>query len=118
MSLPVITEIDSLVKFQEILMQNPGYVIIKFGAEWCGPCKKIEPLVEKWFAALPDTVQCCKIDVDESIEVYGFLKSKRRINGIPAILAWKKGNLNYIPDFMTAGADEAVTNSFFERCRI
>jgi thioredoxin 1 len=114
--LPVITKIESVVAFQQLLINNPGVVVLKFGAEWCGPCKKIEGLVEQWFAAMPSTVQCCKIDVDESFELYGFLKSKRRINGIPAILAYRKGNLNYIPNDMMAGADVAQVNAFFQRC--
>ena len=115
--LPIITKIESVIAFQKLLIDNPGVVVLKFGAEWCGPCKKIEGLVEQWFAAMPATVQCCKIDVDESIELYGFLKSKRRINGIPAILAYRKGNLNYIPNDMMAGADVAQVNAFFQRVR-
>jgi thioredoxin 1 len=115
--LPVITKIESVIAFQKLLIDNPGVVVLKFGAEWCGPCKKIEGLVEQWFAAMPATVQCCKIDVDESFELYGFLKSKRRINGIPAILAYRKGNLNYIPNDMMAGADVAQVNAFFQRVR-
>jgi thioredoxin 1 len=114
--LPVITKIESVVAFQQLLINNPGVVVLKFGAEWCGPCKKIESLVEQWFAAMPSTVQCCMIDVDECFELYGFLKAKRRINGIPAILAYRKGNLNYIPNDMMAGADVAQVNAFFQRC--
>lgn len=114
--LKVITKIDSVVAFQQLLIDNPGVVVLKFGAEWCGPCKKIESLVEQWFAAMPNTVQCCMIDVDECFELYGFLKAKRRINGIPAILAYRKGNLNYIPNDMMAGADVAQVNAFFQRC--
>jgi thioredoxin 1 len=115
--LPIITKIESVIAFQKLLIDNPGVVVLKFGAEWCGPCKKIEGLVEQWFAAMPATVQCCKIDVDESFELYGFLKSKRRINGIPAILAYRKGNLNYIPNDMMAGTDVAQVNAFFQRVR-
>jgi len=113
---PVITKLESLVEFQKLLIDNPGVVIIKFGAEWCGPCKMIEPLVAQWYSIMPENVQCCKIDVDESFEVYGFLKSKRRINGIPAILAYRKGNINYIPDDMIAGSDAGQNNAFFKRC--
>jgi thioredoxin 1 len=114
--LPIITKIESTMAFQQLLIDNPGIVVLKFGAEWCGPCKKIESLVEQWFAAMPPTVQCCMIDVDESFELYGFLKAKRRINGIPAIMAYRKGNLNYIPNDMMAGADVAQVNAFFQRC--
>ena len=27
--------------FEELLRQNPGKVVLKFGATWCGPCKLI-----------------------------------------------------------------------------
>ena len=58
------------------------------------------------------------IDVDENFEVYGFLKNKRRINGIPAMLCFYKGNTSYIPDDATAGSDVNQTNAFFERCLV
>ena len=35
-------------EFEELLRQNPGKVVLKFGATWCGPCKVIEPLVNQW----------------------------------------------------------------------
>ena len=86
MPLPLITELPNLQSFSDLLQKNPGLVIIKFGAEWCGPCKKIEGLVNTWFEKMPDTVQSVIIDVDECFEVYGFLKTKKRVNGIPVIL--------------------------------
>ncbi len=36
----VFDEIDDKNHFNSILKSNPGVVVIKFGAEWCGPCKK------------------------------------------------------------------------------
>ena len=32
-----------------ILEKNNGVIIIKFTATWCGPCKKIEALVNQYF---------------------------------------------------------------------
>lgn len=116
-----LTTLASMQAFSDLLQANPGLVILKFGAEWCGPCKRIEPLVNEWYANIAadpffsTKVICGKIDVDENFEVYGFLKSKRRINGIPAILCYYKGNVHYIPDDMTAGSDFDQTNAFFDR---
>ena len=116
-----VTDLPSLQSFSELLQANPGLVILKFGADWCGPCKRIEPLVHGWYeriAADPffsSRVVCGLIDVDVNFEVYGFLKNKRRINGIPAILCYYRGNVNYIPDDMTAGSDDQQTSAFFER---
>lgn len=112
----IITKIATVNEFAELLKQNKGLIILKFGANWCGPCKRIEHLVDQWFSRMSDRVQCGLIDIDENIELYGFLKSKRRINGIPAILCYDKGNVHFIPSDMTAGADEKETNAFFMRC--
>ena len=101
--------------FEELLQQNPGKVVIKFGATWCGPCKLIDPLVNQWFAKMPATVRCATVDVDESFDLYGALKAKRQINGIPAILCFNKGNLSYIPDRNVVGADADQVNAFFRQ---
>ena len=113
--LPILTEIENRNHFAELLKQNPGLFIIKFGADWCGPCKKIERLVHEWFNKTNDKVQCALIDVDESFDIYAFLKSKKMVNGIPAILCYYKDNHNYVPDDIVIGADVAQVNAFFTR---
>jgi thiol-disulfide isomerase/thioredoxin len=114
--LPLIKKVESVERFREILANNPGLVIVKFGATWCGPCKKIDPDVNDIFSKMPATVQCVMLDIDESIEIYSFLKSKRRVNGVPVLLCYQKGNLNYIPDETVVGANKDQLMSFFERC--
>jgi thiol-disulfide isomerase/thioredoxin len=116
MPLPVITEIPSLDQFAEQLKTNPGLLILKFGAAWCGPCKRIEPLVHDWLEKLPENVQFCMIDIDECFDLYVFLQKKKMINGVPGILCYYKNNLNYIPNDSVVGADPNQINAFFERC--
>jgi thioredoxin 1 len=112
---PHAVEEFSRSEFEELLKQNPGKVVLKFGATWCGPCKVIDPLVNLWFSKMPATVRCATIDVDESFDLYGAFKSKRQINGIPAILCFNKGNLSYIPDMTVVGADTDQVNAFFRQ---
>jgi len=112
----LLTEINNLPHFAEILRNNPGLIVIKFGATWCAPCKRIEKQVYQWIDKLPQNVQSIIIDVDVSFEVYSFLKNKKMINGIPAILCYYKGNLNYIPDDSVIGADPNAVDLFFTRC--
>lgn len=112
----VIKSMEKLTDLQQALQNNPGVFIMKLGAEWCGPCKRIEGLVQSCMEQAPDNVQCAVIDVDEAFEVYGFLKTKRVVNGIPAILGYYKGNLNYIPDEVVIGSDQKQVIAFFQRC--
>jgi thioredoxin 1 len=124
MSNSIITSIPTTQDFAKYLQDNPGVFIVKFGAEWCGPCKKVDPLIKQRISELmtntsPETqakLQFAIIDIDDSLEVYSFLKTKKMVNGIPALLAWYKGNVNYIPDEVVLGADTNQIELFFRRC--
>lgn len=112
----IITKLDNLAEFQQLLQINPGVVIMKLGAEWCGPCKRIEGLVKSCMDQAPANVQCVIIDVDDSLEIYSFLKKNRVVNGIPAILGYYQDNLHYVPDDLVIGSDQNQVVSFFQRC--
>lgn len=59
--------------------------LIKFGAEWCGPCKKVEPAIKQLIQE-----NICKVtthDIDEHPE----LAEKYRIQSIPAFVWLKDG---------------------------
>ena len=111
-----ITAIDGLNDFKRILANNPGQVIIKFGAEWCKPCKQIEGQVLAWFKKMPNTVQTVLVDVDESFEIYAYMKSRKMIRGIPMILMYLKGNMEYTYDDSVSGSNANEIDMFFQRC--
>lgn len=112
----IITQFSKREDFLRLLLNNPGLIILKMGATWCGPCKRIKPVLDGFFASSPDNVVCCDIDVDECADLYSYFKSKKMVNGIPVILAYKKGNTSYIPDDSVTGADPAQLDMFFRRC--
>ncbi len=113
---PIITDIKHAKALIDFLKINPGLIIIKLGAEWCGPCKLIEPMVDEWFAKMPNNVYCSIVDIDSCFELFGFLKTKRVVKGVPTILCYYKGNVHYVPDDIVSGADYNEVNAFFERC--
>ena len=116
MPLPIITKITSKADFQNLLKNNPGVFIVKFGATWCEPCKKIEKLVEKHMNSMPDNVQCAIVDVDECMEVYGFLRTKKMIKTIPALLGYYQDNESYVPDEFISSSQNKDVDYFFETC--
>jgi len=113
----VITEL-SKDSFNDLLKTNQGLLIIKLGAEWCGPCKKIDPTVYEWFSklSLKQNVKCAIIDIDECFDIYVFLKGKKVVNGVPVILCYFKGNLTWIPDKVVVGGDISQVNIFLQQC--
>ena len=116
MSKEVVSEIPTREAFFHLLKHNPGLIVIKLGAEWCGPCKQIKHVVHAFFASSPPEVVCADIDVDKSIDFYSFLKSKKMVNGIPVLLCYKKDNATYIPDDSVTGSDATQLHLFFQRC--
>jgi thiol-disulfide isomerase/thioredoxin len=116
MSKQVISEIPNRDSFFHLLKHNPGLIVIKLGAEWCGPCKQIKNVVHAFFASSPPEVVCADIDVDKCFDFYSFLKSKKMANGIPLILCYKKGNVTFIPDDSITGSDAGQLHLFFKRC--
>ena len=66
----------SLEQFKELIfsIDTKTKVIIKFTAPWCGPCKKIQPIVQELVNNLPNNIKFIEIDIDESLELYVLLK--------------------------------------------
>ena len=118
MSKQVISEIPNRDAFFHLLKHNPGLIVIKLGAEWCGPCKQIKNVVHAFFASSPPEVVCADIDVDQSFDFYSFLKSKKMVNGIPVLLCYKKGNSTYIPDDAVTGSKPTELHKFFKICGV
>ena len=116
-SLPIITEIESRNDLMPLLENNPGLLVLKFGAEWCGPCKTIEEDVNKYFNNMPSNIQCGILDVDDCFDLYAYLKSKKIVNTIPAILCYNKHNLSMIaPDHILMSSDVNELRDFINVC--
>ena len=110
---------DELINFQNNAAATQ-IVLIKFGAEWCGPCQRIKTLCYEYFARLPKNITCIDVDIDEYIELYVALKSKKMVKGIPTLLAYYGGEREhwFIPNDSVSGADPKEIANFFNRCII
>lgn len=109
----ILTEVGKPEEFGELLKNNPGYIIVKFGATWCKPCQKIESQVHDLMEKLSEKYLCFVIDIDEYFELYAHFKAKRLLNGIPTIMAWKKGNINIVADHVVSSSKADEVNFFF-----
>jgi len=112
-----IETINSKKKFLEIIEKNTGTVVFKFSAEWCAPCKKILPIVNEFKEKIKDdeTIKWYDIDVDESIEVFGMLKTKRIVSGVPSLLVYFEDNDEIYPDEFVNGANEKDIEHVFSK---
>lgn len=102
-------------QFQEIVQGNKDKIIVmKFGAEWCKPCKMSKPLIYQHVDRMPQNVEFFDIDVDESFDLYAWMKSRRQVNGIPVLLAYYPGSTGLGANYSITGGDPAGIQGFFD----
>lgn len=71
---------------QDISGSEP--VLVKFGAEWCGPCKSVAPTLDALATEYSGRVKFLSVDIDSTS-----IAGKYNIRGIPTILIFKNGQV-------------------------
>ena len=74
--------------FHEEVMGSEKTVLLDFWAPWCGPCRRVVPLVEQIAQERPD-IKVGKVNVDEEYELAGTF----RISSIPTLLVLRDGKV-------------------------
>lgn len=74
--------------FQKEVIDQKGVVLVDFYADWCGPCKATEPIIEELSESMKD-VKFVKVDVDANQETAG----KYSVFSIPTFLVLKDGEV-------------------------
>lgn len=75
--------------FESEVLNSDTPVLVDFWAEWCGPCKKIGPVVEELAGEYEGKLKVGKVNVDDNSEV----SMKYQIRSIPALMIFKNGEV-------------------------
>ena len=73
--------------FRKDVIESDKPVIVDFSAEWCGPCKKLSPILEEVAEELDGQVTVAKVNVDEERN----LGAMFQIMSIPNVLIFNHG---------------------------
>ena len=87
-------------------------LFVKFKASWCGPCKSVKTTIDKFLKSENATkIEYLEIDIDNSIDAYAFLKSKKMIYGVPSLLFYDMSDKSFVPTMcLTTGNIEDVND--------
>jgi thioredoxin 1 len=91
-------------KFQEEVVNSSQPVVVDFYADWCGPCKVIEPVIHKLSEEYQGRVKFVKIDTDANQE----LAMQFGIMSIPTVMFFSKGK---VEDIVIGAVPSAVLKS-------
>ncbi len=73
------------------LLKNPKPVLVDFFAEWCGPCKKMEPYVTELKKTRADQITIIQLDADQ----HSSLLSALKIEALPVFRLYQNGQMKW-----------------------
>jgi len=79
-------ELEKKEDFDRILRSNK-IVLVDFFGTWCGPCKSLNPILEKISDEYSQTVEIVKVDVD----LFPELATKYEVRSIPNMIFFHNG---------------------------
>lgn len=76
--------------FQEII-KGEIPVLVDFYAEWCAPCKTMNPILKNIKKQFGDELKIIKINIDNNQQV----ASKFQVRGIPTFILFKNNEVKW-----------------------
>lgn len=73
------------------IVNSGKIVLVDFFAEWCGPCKMMQPELKTLSGMIDDHMRIIKIDVDKNPMV----SSAFQIRGVPTLMIFKDGQVKW-----------------------
>lgn len=75
--------------FASEVEQSSTPVLVDFWAEWCGPCRIMNPVLEQFVTEHGDRVRVVKLNIDENPTV----TARFRVMSIPTMLLFENGDV-------------------------
>ena len=68
--------------FDRRVLEAPTPVLVDFSAEWCTPCRVIEPVIERLAQEYDGRLAVAKVDIDTSPEI----AAKYHVRSVPTVM--------------------------------
>ncbi len=75
--------------FEAEVVQASGVVLVDFSATWCGPCKRLEPLVHEIADDYNGRLKVVKVDIDKAPTI----AAKFAVMAVPTLIFFRDGKV-------------------------
>ena len=73
--------------FDETIRSSTTPVLVDFWADWCGPCKQIDPVIREIATEKAGVLTVAKLNVDD----HGDIAMRFNVMSIPTMIVFKNG---------------------------
>ena len=75
------------MNFEQEVLSSEQPVVVDFWAPWCGPCRKLGPVLEELEKSFEGKMKLVKVNADENFEIM----KQFSVSGLPTLLVFKNG---------------------------
>lgn len=94
--------------FESEVINADGPVLVDYWAEWCGPCKMIDPLLHELADDYADKIKMTKLNIDENATT----TNQYKIRGIPTMMIFRDGK---VQDMKVGALTKSALKEFIDQ---